>query len=142
MDSKEEFSLRASQQKILCQKFNVGCVIEEYNQMEFLDAISGLENCLEGGNRCTKCFELRLLKTANFAKLNGFDYFSTTLTISPLKNAKLINQIGIEIEQKTGAKFLPSDFKKKGGYLRSIELSKEHNLYRQNYCGCEFSKNK
>ena len=142
MDSKEEFSLRASQQKTLCQKFNVDCVIEEYNQMEFLDAILGLENCLEGGNRCTKCFELRLLKTANFAKLNGFDYFSTTLTISPLKNAKLINQIGIEIEQKTGAKFLPSDFKKKGGYLRSIELSKEHNLYRQNYCGCEFSKNK
>jgi predicted adenine nucleotide alpha hydrolase (AANH) superfamily ATPase len=83
---------------------------------------------------------LRLKKTAEEAKQNGFDYFATTLTISPLKNAKKLNDIGEAIAQEVGVKFLPSDFKKNNGYLRSIELSKVYNLYRQNYCGCEFSK--
>ncbi|MBQ8427427.1 MAG: epoxyqueuosine reductase QueH, partial [Clostridia bacterium] len=91
--------------------------------------------------RCEKCFGLRLNKTAKYAKENNFDYFTTTLTVSPLKNAELLNLTGKAVSECVGVKFLPSDFKKKNGYLRSIELSKEFGLYRQNYCGCEFSKN-
>ncbi len=112
----------------------------KYDVEHYLEVIKGLENCPEGGSRCGKCFELRLRETAQMAKEMGMDYFSTTLTISPLKNAQLINQIGNQIAQEVGVDFLPSDFKKNNGYLRSIELSKEYDLYRQDYCGCEFSK--
>lgn len=105
----------------------------------FYDAVKGLEREKEGGARCRECFTLRLKKTAETAEAQGFDYFSTTLTLSPLKNAELINEIG-ESLQTEKVKWLYCDFKKRGGYLRSLELSKEHNLYRQNFCGCVFSK--
>ena len=141
LDSKEEFTLRANEQKRLCAELKVKCVIVDYNADEFLSAAKGLESEREGGARCTECFNLRLSKTALFAKENGFEYFATTLTVSPLKNAKLLNEIGEKLSEKYGVKYLPTDFKKRGGYQRSIELSREYNLYRQNYCGCAFSKN-
>ena len=111
-----------------------------YDVGKYLETIKGFEDCPEGGSRCGRCFELRLRETAKVAKEMGMDYFTTTLTISPLKNAQLINQIGNRIGEEMGIAFLPSDFKKNNGYLRSIELSKEYELYRQDYCGCDFSK--
>ena len=111
-----------------------------YDVDRYLECIKGLEDCKEGGSRCGKCFELRLRETARMAKELEMDYFTTTLTISPLKNAQLINQMGNAIGEEMGIAFLPSDFKKNNGYLRSIELSKEYDLYRQDYCGCDFSK--
>ena len=113
-----------------------------YDPENYISAVKGMEDAPERGPRCTECFRLRLEETAKVAKQMGMDYFTTTLTISPLKNAQLINQLGNEIGEKVGIPFLPSDFKKNGGYLRSIELSKEYDLYRQNYCGCDFSKPK
>lgn len=107
---------------------------------KFLEVAKGLENEPEGGLRCERCFELRLRETARKAKEEGCDYFSTTLTISPLKNASLINEIGERIAREEGIKFLNSDFKKKEGYKQSVELSKKYGLYRQDYCGCPFSK--
>lgn len=112
----------------------------EFDSGNFYDAVKGLEDVPEGGARCAKCFSLRLEKTAKVASEMGFDYFSTTLTISPLKNAALLNQIGYAMGEKYGVKWLPSDFKKKGGYQESIRLSKEYDLYRQDFCGCEFSR--
>ncbi len=106
----------------------------------FYDVAAGLEKEKEGGARCVKCFELRLDKTAAEAKANGFEFISTTLTLSPLKNAQLINAIGEKAAERHGVKWLYSDFKKCDGYLRSIQLSKEYGLYRQNFCGCEYSK--
>ena len=101
----------------------------------------GLEKVPEGGERCFKCYELRLRESAVLAKEGGFDYFTTTLSISPLKNAQKLNEIGEMLEAEYGVKHLTSDFKKKNGYKRSTELSKEYELYRQDYCGCVFSKN-
>lgn len=109
----------------------------DHDPGEFYSAVRGFEDCPEGGERCRICFELRLKKTAELAEKGNFDYFTTTLTISPLKNAQMINGIG---ERLGGEMWLPSDFKKKNGYLRSIELSREFGLYRQNYCGCIFSE--
>ncbi len=106
---------------------------------KFYSAVKGYENCGEGTERCFLCYRLRLLETAKTAKELNFDFFTTTLTISPLKNAEKINEIGEEIAKEIGVKHLPSDFKKKNGYKRSIELSREFSLYRQNYCGCVFS---
>ena len=121
---------------------NISFVEGSYDVERYLETIKGLEFCPEGGNRCGKCFELRLRETVRVAKELNMDYFTTTLTISPLKNAQLINEIGKRIGEEIGIAFLPSDFKKNNGYLRSIELSKEYNLYRQDYCGCDFSKRK
>lgn len=106
----------------------------------FFDYSKNLENEPERGSRCTVCYLERLAQTATFAKENGFDYFGTTLTVSPYKDSNRINAIGERLEQGNSVKFLYSDFKKKNGYRRSIELSYEHNLYRQNYCGCVYSK--
>lgn len=106
----------------------------------FYNSVKGLESEKEGGKRCEVCFNLRLDKTAELAKKNGFEYFCTTLSISPLKNAEVLNKIGEELSEKHGIKYLPSDFKKKNGYKRSIELSKEFSLYRQDYCGCVYSR--
>lgn len=103
-------------------------------------AVKGFETSPEGGSRCEICFRLRLEKTADIARQNNFNYFVTTLSISPLKNASLLNKIGEETANKYGVKYLPSDFKKREGYKRSIELSKKYNLYRQNFCGCVYSK--
>ena len=116
-------------------------VIEgEYLPKDYFEYVKGLENEPEGGKRCEKCFRLRLESSARYAKEHGFDYFTTTLTISPLKNAQLLNSIGAELGEKYGIPWLYSDFKKREGYKRSIILSKEYDLYRQNYCGCVFSK--
>lgn len=111
-----------------------------YDPSEFYEAIKGYEHCKEGGERCRKCFELRLRKSAKVAKKGGFDFFTTTLTISPLKNTDWLNEIGAREGEQEGVLFLPSDFKKKDGYKRSIQLSKEFELYRQDFCGCGFSK--
>ena len=140
IDTENEFDYRAQELKRYCSLQKVDCVTEEYQKQEFLSAILGFEKEIEGGARCGKCFYLRLKKTAEKAKEMGAEYFATTLTVSPLKNAGLLNEIGEKIANEVGVKFLPSDFKKRGGYLRSIELSKQFDLYRQNYCGCEFSK--
>jgi predicted adenine nucleotide alpha hydrolase (AANH) superfamily ATPase len=103
---------------------------------EYMEAIEGLEQEPEGGSRCTVCFQLRLEETARLAREGRFDFFGTTLTVSPHKNAALLNQIGEELGQQYGVLWLPSDFKKRNGYLRSIQLSKEYGIYRQEYCGC------
>ena len=111
-----------------------------YDPENYLRAVQGLEDCPEGGERCTVCFAMRLAEAAKVAAEIGADYFTTTLTISPLKDAERLNRIGEEMGEKYGVPFLPSDFKKKDGYRRSIELSRLFDLYRQNYCGCDFSK--
>ena len=140
IDTKEEFEQRLLEQEHLCKEFNVPIISTNHLKEDFKIVIKGLENEKEGGARCEKCFALRLRETAKLAKQKGFEFFATTLTVSPLKNAKLINQIGLNISKEKGIEYLPTDFKKQGGYLRSIELSKQYNLYRQNYCGCEYSK--
>lgn len=140
IDGAEEYHKRARELKRFCDDFGVDYIIEDYNSKEFYSAVKGLEEEKECGKRCSVCYALRLKKATEFAKQNGYEYITTTLTISPLKDAQRLNEIGGALSQKIGVKFLPSDFKKKGGYLRSIELSREYGLYRQNYCGCEFSK--
>ena len=118
----------------------VGLILGNADGDRFAEAARGLETAPEGGLRCAKCFALRLNETARLAAEQGFDYFATTLTLSPLKNPVLINGIGEKAAEQYGVKYLASDFKKDGGYLHSIEICKEEGLYRQNYCGCEFSK--
>lgn len=141
LDSEEEYLRRKSEQVRYLTETGLADFLDcDYSPQDFRRAALGLEKEPEGGKRCRACFALRLKRTAEEAKRGGYDLFGTTLTLSPLKNAALINQIGEEIGQKIGVKYLPSDFKKRGGYLRSLELSKEHTLYRQNYCGCQYSK--
>ena len=133
----------AEQQRLISEMPTVNPVsfIEgEYDPRKFYEASHGLEHEPEGGLRCTECFRLRLGRTAQIAAERGFDYFTTTLTISPMKDAVRLNAIGEEMGRKYGIAFLPSDFKKRGGYLRSIELSRQYGLYRQNFCGCVFSR--
>ena len=125
---------------MLFRSFDYKVVETEYNSHLFYNAVKGYEKMGEGSERCYRCFELRLDKTAQYAKLNGFYYFTTTLTISPLKNAAKINEIGLDLEKKYKVKFLNSDFKKNNGFKCSVDLSKKYNLYRQNYCGCIFSQ--
>ena len=112
----------------------------EYDPKQFYDAVCGMEDIPEGGERCFRCYRLRLEAAAKYAKEHGFDYFTTTLSISPLKNAAKLNEIGEALAEQYGVPHLPSDFKKKEGYKRSIILSKEYGLYRQDFCGCIFSK--
>lgn len=146
IDTENEFNKRLSELNRFVKEFKtenpVKVISIGYNKEDYLDEIKGLENEKEGGNRCLKCFNLRLLKSCLYAKDNNFDYFTTTLTISPLKNSKVINEIGSELEKKYNMPYLYSDFKKREGYKRSIVLSHTYNLYRQDYCGCKFSKNK
>ena len=141
---KDEYLYRLQEEKRLISEMKFKNPVKildcDYNADEFFTVAKGLEKEPEGGKRCEKCFDLRLDFTAKTAKTNNFDYFATTLTISPLKNANLINQIGESLAEKYNVKYLSSDFKKKEGYKRSITLSKEYNLYRQNYCGCIYSK--
>ena len=117
----------------------VELIIPDYAPDEFFSAARGLETCPEGGERCRACFALRLRRTAQEAAQRGFDYFATTLTVSPHKNAEVINTIGSALGGSLGISYLPSDFKKREGYKRSIELSREYGLYRQDYCGCKFA---
>ena len=139
----EEYGYRVSEIKRLIAESEyrhpVRVLEASFEPSDFYNAVRGLEKEREGAERCFVCYELRLEETAKKAKELGFDYFTTTLTISPLKNAEKINEIGERLQEKYGVKHLPSDFKKKNGYKRSIELSREHNLYRQNYCGCVYS---
>lgn len=137
----EEYAHRVNELKRLVTEMGLSIpVLEAENDTESFYALAkGRENIREGGARCFDCYRLRLKKTAQLAKEKGFDYFTTTLSVSPLKNSKKLREIGLELEGEYGVKNLPSDFKKKEGYKRSIELSKKYNLYRQNYCGCEYS---
>lgn len=139
-----EFRKRAEEQRRLISempvKNPVSLVVDDYDPEEFFGVVKGLENAPEGGERCFACYRLRLERAARYAKERGFDYFCSTLSISPLKNAQKLNEIGAELSEIYSVQNLPNDFKKNGGYLRSIELSREFDLYRQNYCGCVFSK--
>ncbi len=141
---KAEFDKRFAEQKRLIEslpsKNKISLICGDYNYDEFLNIARGYESVPEGGERCFRCYRMRLEKTAELAKQNGFDYFCTTLSISPLKNSQKINEIGFDVAKKYGVRWLPSDFKKREGYKRSIELSREYDLYRQNFCGCVFSK--
>lgn len=141
---KAEFDKRFAEQKRLIETLpsenKISLICGDYNYDEFLNIARGYESVPEGGERCFRCYRMRLEKTAELAKQNGFDYFCTTLSISPLKNSQKINEIGFDVAEKYGVKWLPSDFKKREGYKRSIELSREYDLYRQNFCGCVFSK--
>lgn len=141
---KEEYDKRVVEIRRLLAEMKffhpVTLVEGEYRPEDFYAMARGLENVPEGGERCFKCYRLRMEEAARLAKEGEYDYFTTTLSISPLKNAGKINEIGQELEQIYQVEHLPSDFKKKNGYKRSIELSHEYGLYRQNYCGCVFSK--
>lgn len=140
----EEFSKRAEEVRRLVSELPtsnpVQLVVEEYDPQEFFGAVKGLEGEPEGGKRCEVCYRLRLERAAKYASEHGYDYFCSTLSISPHKNARKLNEIGEELAGIYSVKHLPNDFKKKGGYKRSIELSAEYGLYRQNYCGCVFSR--
>ncbi|MBQ7373170.1 MAG: epoxyqueuosine reductase QueH [Clostridia bacterium] len=139
----EEYYLRLNEQKRLLKTAygkEVKLIEGRYFSKEFFYMVEGYEKEQEGGARCTLCFENRLEETAKTAKDGGYDYFCSTLTVSPHKNADLINKIGEKIEKEYGVKWLFSDFKKEEGYKRSIEISKEYELYRQRYCGCLYSK--
>ena len=139
-----EFRLRCDEQKRLVERMplsgDVRVVEGEYDPERFYARVRGLEDAPEGGDRCTLCFEMRLRKTAEFARGIGAEYFTTTLSISPLKDAQRLNAIGAQLAEEYGLKYLHSDFKKKDGYRRSIELSAQYALYRQDFCGCVFSR--
>ncbi len=138
----DEYIHRLETQRALIERLGGAMLVEgEYNPDCFFKAVNGLENEPEGGARCEKCIAERMTATANKAQQGGFEYFCTTLSVSPHKNAEMINSLGFALEAELGVKWLPSDFKKKGGYLRSIELSKQYGLYRQDYCGCVYSAN-
>ena len=150
-----EYEKRKAAQLLCIEKFNesiaadvdqaekakVDFIEGKYEPQAFCEASAGLEDEPEGGKRCTECFRLRLERTAQIAKRDGFDCFATTLTVSPHKNYQLIKEIGEKTAEKHDVEFLDRDFKKKDGFKRSIELSREYGLYRQNYCGCDFAKN-
>ena len=136
----EEYEKRKKVQIGLLNELGISYLDVPYNNEEFRKATVGLEEEPEGGARCHVCYGIRLKYTAKLAKEKGFDYFGTTLTVSPYKNSEVINKIGITIGDDIGVKYLMSDFKKKDGYKRSIELSKKYDLYRQNYCGCLYAK--
>jgi len=141
----EEYEKRALMLKLLLSKAkypnNVELIIDDYNDASFLAMAAQLVSAPEGGTRCTGCFELRLGETAKRAKTGGFDYFTTTLSVSPHKDAALLNDLGGRLALKHGITYLYSNFKKHDGYKRSVELSKQYGLYRQSYCGCSSSRN-
>ena len=136
-----EFSFRLSELKRFVAEagYVIPVIAPKYDADEFFSRVHGMEKLPEGSERCRVCYELRLRRTAEEARNKGFDYFTTTLSISPYKNSKWLNEIGSSLEEY-GVRYLYSDFKKNNGYKRSIELSSEYGLYRQNYCGCVFSK--
>ncbi len=138
-----EYALRVREQESLISRMDfvypVAFLEGSYRPKTFYEAVKGLEGEPEGGKRCEKCYELRLLEAAKEAKAGDYDYFTTTLTISPLKSADKLNEIGRRLGTEYGVAYLPSDFKKRDGYKRSTQLSKEYGLYRQDYCGCVYS---
>ena len=135
----EEYQKRLDAEKTLCSHFNVELIEGEYNPQEFYDTAKGYEDEPEKGKRCDKCFELRLGKTAEFAQKSGIDKFTTSIVISPHKNYAKLTEIGERIAHEYGLEYIATDFKKKDGFLKTNKISKELELYRQNYCGCEFS---
>ena len=138
----EEYRRRADELASFLQRahaLDVKLVEEPYDPQEFYTAVQGLEQEPEKGGRCTVCYRLRMERAAQYAKAHGFVWFTTTLSVSPLKDPIRINQIGEELAAQYGLRHLPSEFKKRDGYKRSLELSREYGLYRQDYCGCEFS---
>lgn len=139
-----EYMKRVAEQKRLIEsmpfKNKVEFIEGRYEPREFYDAVKGYEEEPEGGRRCHICYEMRLREAAEYAKKGGYDYFTTTLSISPLKKSDVLNEIGERVGNEYGITHLPSDFKKRNGYKQSIEMSKEYDLYRQNFCGCVFSK--
>ena len=138
-----EYTKRILEQQTLIAKMKtrhpISFMAGNYDKDRFYEMARGMKHLKEGGERCFRCYELRLRESGEVAKKCGFDYFATTLSISPLKNAARLNEIGMRLSKELGVSYLPSDFKKKNGYKRSIELSKKYGLYRQDYCGCEFS---
>lgn len=142
--SEKEYNYRIDEAKRLISEMPLAGKTEfvagRYDTSEFFAVAKGFEKEPEGGERCFRCYELRLGETAEYAALNGFDYFTTSLSISPYKNAAKLNSIGRDLSEKCGVKYLYSDFKKKNGYKRSIELSAEYGLYRQDFCGCIYSE--
>ena len=142
IDSLKEHDQRAQELRQLkaASDFGGELVVVPYAPLQYQQAIRGLETTPEGGARCEACFRLRLHEAARYAAAHHYDYFTTTLTISPMKNAALLNQLGEEAARLAGSSFLNSDFKKRGGYQRSTELSRQFNLYRQDYCGCALSR--
>lgn len=144
IDKEEEYDYRYSELERFIKEFKtkypVHLINAGYHKQDFINIAKGLENEPERGARCLKCYKLRLEKSYQYAKENNFDYITTTLTLSPHKNSKVINEIGEELEKIYQVPYLYSDFKKRDGYKRSIVLSHEYNLYRQDYCGCEYSK--
>ena len=144
ISSKEEYEKRLNELKRLIKNIphsnKIEIVEARYEPKEFINMAKGLENIPEGGERCFKCYRLRLEESAKYAKDNNYDFFTTTLSISPHKNANKLNEIGEELSQIYEINYLYADFKKKGGYQRSIELSKKYDLYRQDFCGCIYSK--
>ena len=144
---REEYDRRAREQARLLEEMRpagkqVGLIAAEWDAENWFSLTRGLEDEKEGGRRCEVCFEMRLMKTAEAALRGGFDLFTTTLTVSPHKDPDKVNAAGFRAEKATGARYLPSDFKKRDGYLRSLRLSAEYSLYRQNYCGCVYSMRK
>ena len=140
IEPKEEYLHRKSEQLRVLKELNIKSMDIDYLNEEYHAKITGYESEPENGLRCPICYELRMAKTAKLAKGNNFDYFCTTLTVSPHKPSKIINEIGLKLEKEYQIKYLLSDFKKEDGYKRSIELSKEYDLYRQDYCGCLYSR--
>ena len=141
IDDEIEYQKRKAEQIRFLQETGWGSVLDcDHDAAAFLKMAEGLEQEPERGKRCYLCYELRLRKTAELAKQKGFTFFSTTLSLSPYKNAEWLNEIGERLEKEYGVQYLYADFKKKGGYHRSIELSNEYNLYRQDFCGCKFSR--
>lgn len=136
----EEYEKRAKESRDYCAEEGIRFLEGEYDASDWLEAVKGHEEDEEGGDRCIICYGYRLRNTAEMAKRRGCEWFATTLTISPHKSAKAINQIGSEIASDVGIMFLEEDFKKKDGFKKSVQMSKEHDLYRQAYCGCVFSK--
>lgn len=140
-----EYEKRVKEQEMLIQTMDLKSEVHfqagNYDKERFYQMAKGLEEVREGGSRCFLCYELRLRETAEEAKKGGYDYFTTTLSISPLKNSQKLNEIGQRVAEEYGLQYLVSDFKKKNGYKRSVELSEIYGLYRQDYCGCEFSYN-
>ena len=144
LDTREEYERRTKEQERLIREMplerEVKLIVGDYDTDRFHEISRGLEDVPEGGERCFKCYRLRLEEAAREAKNGGYDFFTTTLSISPLKNSKKLNEIGALLADEYGVSYLFSDFKKRNGYKRSCELSTTYSLYRQNYCGCEYSK--
>lgn len=141
----DEYYKRVSEQKHFIERLPaknpISFIEGSYDTDRFFNITKGLEDCTEGGERCFLCYELRLRESAELAKKYQMDYFTTTLSISPLKNARKLNEIGDSLAREYGIRYLNSDFKKRNGYKRSVELSEQYGMYRQYYCGCVFSKN-